>query len=128
MKPLIKSILIVLFFTACGENKSEIEIPPFEYQDISITKKMKLALTDEYISKMGLPDSTLSYLETYYKNRSYKPRWINDSTLTTEGIALKKLIGKSYEVSIPKNRLFQSKADNYIQRLLKTPVYVLLKM
>lgn len=115
MKPLIKSILIVLFFTACRENKPEIEIPPFEYQDISITKKMKLALSNEYISKMNLPDSTLSYLETYYESRGCKPRWINDSTLTNEGIALKKLIAQSYEVSIPKNRLYKPKTDNYIQ-------------
>ena len=56
MKPLIKSILIVLFFTACGENKSEIEIPPFEYQDISITKKMKLDGAKKKIAEKILKD------------------------------------------------------------------------
>jgi len=115
MKPLIKSILIVLFFAACSENKPEIEIPPFEYQDISISKKMKFALSAEYISKLNLPDSTLNYLKSYYKTRSFKPRWINDSTLTKEGAQLKVIAAKSYEISIPKSRLFQFKPENYIQ-------------
>ena len=115
MKPLIKSILIVLFFAACGENTSEPEIPAFEFQDISLSKKMKFALSEDYISSMDLPDSTLSYLIDYYKTRSYKPRWINDSTLTKEGAQLKGIISKSYEISIPKNRIYNLKTENYIQ-------------
>lgn len=115
MKPLIKSILIFLLVSSCGENNSEIEVPPFENQDISVTKKMKLAISEAYIAKINLPDSTLNYLKEYYQNRNFKPRWINDSTLTKEGIALKKIAQKSYEVSIPKNRLFHSTTDNYIQ-------------
>ncbi|MEJ6617030.1 MAG: L,D-transpeptidase family protein [Crocinitomicaceae bacterium] len=115
MKPLIKSILIVFFFTACGEKNTELEITPFENQDISLVKKMKLALTKDYITQMNLPDSTLSYLTTYYKTRGFKPRWVNDSTLTKEGIQLKKIASKSYEVSIPKSRLYQASTDNYIQ-------------
>lgn len=115
MKRLIKSLLIVLFLTSCGENKAEIDTPSFEYQDISITKKMKLALSEEYLLKMELPDSILGYLNSYYKTRGYKPRWVNDSTLTDEGTKLFKIASKSYEVSIPKSRLFHPKTENFIQ-------------
>jgi len=115
MKQLINGVLIVLFLTACSESKTELDLPPFEDQNISIVEKMKLAISKDYIVSMGLPDSTLQYLEDYYKLRKFSPRWINDSTLTDEGKKLKEVVRKSHEVSIPKTRLYKTKTKNYIQ-------------
>lgn len=115
MKQLINSVIIVLFLTSCSEKEVESKIPPFENQDISLKAKMKLALTVEYITSIGLPDSTLQYLKSYYKLRDFSPRWINDSTLTDEGVKLKSVVLKSHEVSIPNTRLFKVKTKNYIQ-------------
>lgn len=115
MKPLIKSIVIILFFTSCGDNLEENKLPSFEYQAISVKKKLKMALTDAYISSLDLPDSTLRYLKRYYNSRDFRPRWINDSTLTAEGSKLKNVIQKSHEISIPQNRLYKTKGKNYIQ-------------
>lgn len=115
MKRIINIGIFALILSACSESDSKPEIPPFEDQNISLEEKMKLALSEEYIASIGLPDSTLRYLESYYKLRNYNPRWINDSTLTVEGEKLKKVINKSHEVSIPKTRLYKASPKNYIQ-------------
>lgn len=115
MKQLLIGLFILLFLSACSESETAPKIPPFEDRDISLQEKMKMALSEDYLSSMGLPDSTLNYLNDYYELRSFSPRWINDSTLTDEGQKLKKVIQKSYEVSIPKTRLYKAESRNFIQ-------------
>ena len=115
MKPLLISCIIILTLLGCRDSSENVELPPFEDQDIAVAKKMKMAISSAYFEQIGLPDSLVNYLDTYYASRKYQPRWINDSTLTEQGIQLKKIVSKSHEISIPKNRLVHVKTENYIQ-------------
>ncbi len=115
MKPLLISFILLVIFSSCGDSPENVELPPFENQDIAVTEKMKLAISNAYFEQLNLPDSLVSYLQSYYSARKYEPRWINDSILTTEGVRLKKVLSKSHEISIPKNRLFHVNTKNYIQ-------------
>ena len=115
MKHLIISVVAVVVFSACGGGSDQAELRPFEDQDIAVDKKMKMAISSTYFQQLELPDSLVNYLDDYYAKRKYQPRWINDSTLTTEGAQLKKIVSKSHEISVPKNRLLSVKTKNYIQ-------------
>ena len=108
-------ILLSLILFACSGNDQPSEVPPFEDRDISLEEKMKIAISEAYIAQIGLPDSTLQFLLSYYESRSFSPRWINDSTLTETGLKLKNILEKPYIVGIPEGRTIQVSTENYIQ-------------
>jgi len=114
MRPLLTLMLILLLYS-CGENQVESDTTPFEFRDISVEEKMQLALSETYLAKLGLPDSTLHYLTDYYSSRDFKPKWINDSTLTETGEKLMDAFQNSYSIGIPIGRITEIKSDNYIQ-------------
>lgn len=114
MKPLYLFALCLLLFS-CSEEKELPEVPPFEDQDISLSEKMKIAISETYIHQIGLPDSVYLFLNEYYSQRNFEPRWINDSSLTTTGTSLKRVIDHPYHISIPKGRLIRGSSENYIQ-------------
>ncbi len=115
MKPLLISCIAFLTLFGCADTSEKVELPAFENQDIPIDKKMKMGISTTYFKQLGIPDSLVNYLNDYYSMRNYQPRWINDSTLTQEGEELKKVVSKSHEISIPKNRLVNFTTSNYIQ-------------
>ncbi|MCH2230334.1 MAG: L,D-transpeptidase family protein [Crocinitomicaceae bacterium] len=112
---LLLVIFISLLLFGCSEEKQAAVIPPFEVRDISLSEKMKIAITEEYLNHIGLPDSTLSYLTEYYSQRDYQPRWINDSMITSEGKAMKALLDNQLVLGIPFNRTFGTITENFIQ-------------
>lgn len=114
MRPLLV-IFISLVLFGCSEEKEIPVIPPFEDRDISVSEKMKIAISEEYISQIGLPDSSLNYLKSYYSERDFKPRWINDTMITAEGEAMKSVLNNQLAIGIPLNRTYSSSTDNYIQ-------------
>lgn len=114
MRPLLVILISVLFF-GCSEEKEVPVIPPFEDRDISVSEKMKIAISEDYIHQIGLPDSTVNYLKSYYSGRNFQPRWINDSMMTSEGKAMKSVLNQQFSLGIPENRTFASSQDNYIQ-------------
>ena len=114
MKPLHLILLSILFF-ACSGNPEHEEVPAFEDRDISLEEKMKIAISEAYLTQIGLPDSTYQFLKSYYESRSFSPRWINDSTLTNTGEKLKVVLSQDYMIGIPKGRTVQVKTENYIQ-------------
>ncbi len=111
MKPLRLILLSILISACTGEHE---EVPPFEDQNLPIEEKMKIAISEDYLAQIGLPDSTFHFLNSYYSQRGYKPRWINDSTLTETGSSLKHVFEHPYSVGIPKGRLIRCKSDNFI--------------
>lgn len=94
MKSLLPLLLIFLIYS-CGNNQEESAKIPFEFSDISIEEKMEMALSKSYLSKLGIKDSTATYLIDFYRARNFKPKWINDSTLSSIG---EQLIGVSKKV------------------------------
>jgi len=112
---LILFILTSVILFGCAQKKEIPIIFPFEQQDIHVSEKMKIALSEEYITKIGLPDSTVTYLNSYYSQRAYTPRWINDSTITQEGIAMKAILSQPFSLGIPLNRTYSATTENYIQ-------------
>ena len=111
-----KSLLyIILLSLVSGCSTKESTVLPFEVRDISVSEKMKIAISRSYINKIGLPDSTFKYLYDYYSKRDYLPRWINDSTITKEGFLIKKILNKPLALSIPLGKKYLNKTDNYIQ-------------
>ncbi|MEJ6777187.1 MAG: L,D-transpeptidase family protein [Crocinitomicaceae bacterium] len=114
MRPLL-IIFTSIFIFGCSEEKEPPNIPSFEEREISISEKMKIAVSKEYISQIGLPDSTVRYLKDYYSQRDYIPRWINDSMITNEGAAMKGILNQTFSLGIPLNRIYFATTDNYIQ-------------
>lgn len=114
MRPLLV-ILIALALFGCSEEKDVPVIPPFEDRAISVSEKMKIAISEEYIQQIGLPDSTVKYLSDYYEQRNFKPRWINDSMITSEGEAMKAIMSQQFSLGIPTKRTYSATTDNYIQ-------------
>ena len=108
-------IIVSLLLTACSTEEKEEVVIPFEMQDIPVNEKVKIALSEEYFKQIGIPDSTLSYLEKFYSSRNYSPKWINDSMLTKTGVQLKNRLPKSFSYGIPKGRVHFIQTENYIQ-------------
>ena len=116
MKSLLTLITLVFILIGCSEEeKSKVEIQAFELQNISNEKKIKKALSAEYLNSIGLNQSSLQYLSTYYKNRGYKPRWIHKSELTDEGKLMKEAMMGSFVLGIPMNRVKYGETANFIQ-------------
>lgn len=115
-------LLLSLILVSCGSDPAEEVLPDFEEQDISVTEKMKIAVSEAYLKQIGLPDSTIHFLESYYKQRDFKPRWINDSTLTEQGEDLKFALDHPYMIGIPSKRLLHISTKNYIQDELNLTV------
>ena len=114
MKSIYLTLLTLLLFGCTGNNEPP-EVPPFEDQNISIVEKMKIAISEAYIAQIGLPDSTIQFLKSYYEARSFTPRWINDSTLTESGEKLKIIFNEVYSIGIPEGRTIRCNTENYIQ-------------
>lgn len=121
-------ILLVLAVYSCSESIEDVVVPPFEDQDISVEEKMKIAVSEAYLAQIGLPDSTIKFLKSYYEQRSYAPRWINDSSLTHVGRQLKNAFDHPYMIGLPKGRLIQSKTENYIQDELNITIGLAMAM
>ena len=114
MKSLLPLLLIFLIYS-CGNNQEESAKIPFEFSDISIEEKMEMALSKSYLSKLGIKDSTATYLIDFYRARNFKPKWINDSTLSSIGEQLIGVFKKSYSIGIPQGRLIEFTSENFIQ-------------
>lgn len=112
---LVLFILTSYILFSCSQKTETQILLPFEEQSISVSKKIKIALSEEYLDQMGLPDSTLLFLDGYYSNRSYTPRWLNDSMITQEGTAMKALLSQTLSLGIPLNRISFATTENYIQ-------------
>ncbi len=113
-----KTALLLFFLallSACSHDTIEEVIIPFEEQEIPVNEKLKLAITPEYLSKMGLPDSTLNYLNEFYSLREFTPKWINDSTLTNIGQQLKEHLQQPFSFALPAKRIPIYTSNNFIQ-------------
>ncbi len=110
MFKLISVFFVVSIFTSC---KTEVkEVVPIEQLKVSIQNKIKLALEKEFTSVIGINQSANDLLSEFYKNKHYKPKWINDSTLTEEGRKLKIILSNKFQFGIPSSRYASLKWGN----------------
>ena len=115
---LINLIFLGLLLFSCKQEqpiKEEVILLPFELQDISAEKKIEIALSTEYLQKLNFSDSSIIFIQEYYSQRNYSPRWINDSTVNLIGSELSKTFSKPYSFGIPTKRIQSSNGENYIQ-------------
>ena len=115
---LINLIFLTLLLYSCKQEPSVKKVAvilPFELQDIPTEKKMEMALSAEYLRKLNLSDSSILFLQEYYKQLNYSPRWINDSTVNPIGVDLNEAFSNSYSIGIPTGRIQKNYGENYIQ-------------
>ena len=111
----LKLIFISLLLFSCSPEEKEVVIIPFEFQEISVNKKVVIALSQEYLINSGFPDSSINYLTSFYSKRNYAPKWVNDSMLTTIGEKLKSTLKKPHTFGLPSGRYQFIETENYIQ-------------
>ncbi len=110
MFKLITFLSVILILSSC---KTEVKkVIPIEKLKISIQKKLKLALDEEYTSDLGINKSANDLLIEFYKKNLFNPKWINDSTLTDEGQKLKIILSNKFQFGIPNSRYTSLKWGN----------------
>jgi len=106
---LIRCLLILIGFnlilTSCKNDVKEERINFFENKKITLAEKFQKVLETEYLLGLGLNEEQSLWVQEYYENRHFKPKWINDSTLTKKGEELKDVLDRSVWFGIPENRL-----------------------
>ncbi len=116
-------LFILLLLFSCSEPSVEkAKELTFEYMDLPIDQKLKKAMDEDYLANLGLTEKEIDYVQEYYSNRSYSPKWINDSTLTDLGKRTKWLYKKSLQIGIPENRMRNVAHFNYIQEEISITV------
>lgn len=116
MKRFALPLLLTALLFACSEQqKSKDEIQSFEHQNIPLTEKIKKATQSEYLNSIGVPEIAHNFVRSYYKKRGHKARWSKGKTLTSEGKALKNVLGNPIALGVPGNRISYGKTDNFIQ-------------
>lgn len=116
MKRITSFLLLSLLLFACSEpEKSKEEIQSFEHQNIPLTRKLKKATQTDYLNSIGVPELAHEFVRAYYKQRSFKARWIDRKSLTNEGQQLKSLLGQKIAIGIPETRFDYGKTENFIQ-------------
>ncbi len=116
-KPILLLFISFLFFSCSTESidEQDVTIIPFEEQNISTREKLKLALNSEYLKENGFADSSIYYLDQFYSERDFSPKWINDSTLTIIGSQIKKNLERPFSFALPASRINYFQTKNYIQ-------------
>lgn len=116
MKALL-TISLLLILISCNENKSNnaFEIIPFENDTIPVVDKMKMALELDYLSSIGISGNTAEYLISYYQQRNFAPKWVNDTMINNHGELIQPILKNHYQIGIPENKLATYNSANYIQ-------------
>ena len=118
MNRLIYFSLLLFILISCKNNSVD---PLAEVnKKLPINEKIKLSLAPDYIDSIGIHDENVTFLNSLYSTRDYKPFWINDSCLTKEGKLLEELIKNTLQFSIPDQRYshFNWEKANFLQKEL----------
>jgi murein L,D-transpeptidase YcbB/YkuD len=113
--PLFGIIFFSLILIGCGDSDNSLDEKPFEEQAISAKEKVKLALTPEYLEKLGISAEDQDYLKDVYSSRDHQPFWINDSMLTDLGANVKSAFGTPEQLGLPVGRHEYPKTKNFVQ-------------
>jgi murein L,D-transpeptidase YcbB/YkuD len=93
---------VFILITSC--NSVMEKAIPIEVLNMSIQEKMKQSLEEGHLLDLGIDPSASELLFNFYKKNNFNPKWINDSTLTKEGEALKIILSNKFQFGIPSAR------------------------
>lgn len=110
--------LLCLFLFSCKTETEEIQIVPFEFDKISADQKMQKALSQDYLTVLGISEEDGDFLNELYKNRQFKPFWMNDSSTTELGQRLSNVLKKPEQLGIPTGRNTRGQGENFVQEEL----------
>lgn len=106
----------VLCITGCGTDRPATD-PLFD-DKIQMKKRLKMAVDEELMVELGFDEKFAEQIELIYKNRDYRPIWVNDSTLSKRGMKFFSMIKNPNTVGLPKERLVHNKKDKYKTELI----------
>jgi murein L,D-transpeptidase YcbB/YkuD len=115
---MVKVFLFFMFFQFVSSCEQVFQDTiPLEDLDISIQEKVKRSLDIDYLAELGIDTSARKLLIDFYEKNGYEPKWINDTSLTEQGVELKNLFRKKIAFGIPESRysFFKIQNTNYLQ-------------
>lgn len=95
----------VFLFASCSNEVPTVEIDFFENDTIPLSEKLEKVLETDYLMDLGFNEEQCLWLQEYYASNQHKTNWINDSTMTENGIQIKGSIERSMWFGIPTKRL-----------------------
>jgi len=95
-------ILIFLFYACEEEVKPTVET--IEKLELTFPQKMELFLDKPHLLHIGITETAVPYFIKYYKEREFKPRWVEDSSWTKEAIILKSILNNKAQFGLPEKR------------------------
>lgn len=110
--------ILLLAAVACSEQKKKPKVPPFEFKNIPVVEKMKIAISESYLEEQGYSKLAVKFLQDYYQHRNYEPKWINDSMVLDTSLAVKRILLDNIALGVPNGRTIQASPKNYIQEEL----------
>lgn len=117
MRRIFVFILLLAAF-GCSEERKKPKTPPFEFKNISVEEKMKIAVSEQYLEEQGYSKLAIKFLQDYYQHRNYQPKWINDSMLLDTSLVIKKVLSDNVALGVPNGRMIHATPFNFIQEEL----------
>ncbi len=108
-------LVLLLVAFGCSEENNKPDIPPFEFKKIPVSEKIEIALSDAYLEEQGYNESAIEFLQGYYKNRNFEPRWVNDSMVLESSAMLKNVLLDNVSIGVPNGRMIKVNPSNFIQ-------------
>lgn len=110
--------ILLLAAFGCSEERKKPKVPPFEFKNIPVVEKMKIAVSETYLEEQGYSKRAVKFLQDYYQHRNYKPKWINDSMVLDTSLAVKRVLMDNIAIGVPNGRVIHSIPENFIQEEL----------
>lgn len=95
----------VILFSSCSNEVPTVEIDFFENDTIPLSEKLERVLETNYLMELGFNEEQCLWLQEYYSSNQHRSNWINDSTVTENGVQMKKSLERSLWFGIPTKRL-----------------------
>lgn len=114
MRYILLIFLAGIVLTSCSTKEPLPTIDFFENDTIPLKTKLKKVLEDDYLATLGFNAEETKWLQEVYANSNFKAKWVNDSTINKEGLALKQTLSNSIWFGIPQKRLTISKKKNLL--------------
>lgn len=94
-----------LILTACSDKDDGVSIDFFKDRSISLKTKIQKVLESDYLEDLGMNEEQSKWLQNYYSDNKFEPKWINDSIVNESGLKLNRSLARSLWFGIPENRL-----------------------
>ena len=106
----------LLCITGCGTDRPATD-PVFD-DKIKMKKRLKMAVDQDLMIELGFDEEFAEQVNLIYKNRDYRPIWVNDSTLSKKGMKFFSVIKNPNTIGLPKERLVKNQKEKYNKELI----------